>query len=153
MNIIKTKDYEQIAKLSKYVHELHVEKYPDLFKPFDYEIFRDYFKKYVSYSDSIFLLVEENNEYIGYAWLIVQEAEDTNFTTSEASLYVQQMSINPENTHKGYGAKLMDEFCEIGKQLGIKRIELEYWSDNSIAKEFYEKQGFKPQREFVYKNI
>ena len=36
---------------------------------------------------------------------------------------------------------------------GIKRIELDYWSDNENAKSFYKKIGFNTYREFVFRDI
>lgn len=47
----------------------------------------------------------------------------------------------------------MDEITDIAKTNGINKIELDYWFNNEIAKNFYKKNDFVKYREFVYKDI
>jgi diamine N-acetyltransferase len=54
---------------------------------------------------------------------------------------------------KGYGSRLMEEIYKIAKNNGIDLIELDYWFENNIAKDFYKKHGFTEYRGFVYKKL
>ncbi|MGG5758521.1 GNAT family N-acetyltransferase [Bacillus toyonensis] len=54
---------------------------------------------------------------------------------------------------KGYRSMLMDKIMEIAKANGINKIVLDYWFNNEIARNFYKKNDFVKNREFVYKDI
>jgi ribosomal protein S18 acetylase RimI-like enzyme len=69
------------------------------------------------------------------------------------AVFVHNVSINGDKRSYGLGMKLMDRIYEISKSNGIGRIELDYWALNEMAARFYEKQGFKSYREFVYKEL
>jgi diamine N-acetyltransferase len=58
-----------------------------------------------------------------------------------------------DQPHKGFGSKLMEKITEIAELNNIKKIELDFWVNNDIAKDFYIKNGFKKYREFVFKEI
>jgi ribosomal protein S18 acetylase RimI-like enzyme len=47
----------------------------------------------------------------------------------------------------------MDKVYEIAKSHGIQKIELDYWTDNQMASDFYGKHGFAKYSEFVYKDL
>ncbi|MEK6992631.1 GNAT family N-acetyltransferase [Paenibacillus sp. FSL K6-1566] len=72
---------------------------------------------------------------------------------STQSVYVHQLSIIKEVQRKGLGTLLMDKVCEFALEHGIPKIDLDYWIDNEHAERFYQKQGFKKYREFLYKDL
>jgi diamine N-acetyltransferase len=47
----------------------------------------------------------------------------------------------------------MNHIYKIAKEKEIDIIELDYWFQNEIAKDFYKKHGFTKYREFVYKEL
>lgn len=47
----------------------------------------------------------------------------------------------------------MNYIYKLARELGIDRVELDYWLDNKTAKDFYEQQGFVKYREDVYKQL
>ncbi|OZM56776.1 GNAT family N-acetyltransferase [Lottiidibacillus patelloidae] len=153
MKINETKDYKIIGMLNKHVHTIHANLAPELVKPYDKENMTEFFKDVITKDKMTFLLVEEDDEPIGYAWIEEKEYAENIFKKGYKSLYVHQISINDKKRSSGYGTKLMEEIYQIARSKGLKRIELDYWSDNEKAKKFYEKQGFEKHREFVYKNI
>jgi diamine N-acetyltransferase len=153
MKITQTTDYEIIAKLNKSVHDLHSKLYPKYFKQYDYEAIKKFFKSIIHNDSFIFLLVEDNGEALGYAWIEIRKYPENAFKKSYKSVYVHQISIAETQRKKGYGSKLMEEIYEIAKNKGIDLVELDYWFENNIAKDFYQKHGFKKYREFVYKEL
>jgi hypothetical protein len=44
LKISRTKDYELIARLNKYVHDVHAKLYPEYFKEYEYDATKDFFK-------------------------------------------------------------------------------------------------------------
>jgi hypothetical protein len=55
MKITQTHAYETIASLNKTVQDLHVNLFPDYFKPYQFEPIRYFFKEIIADSKQIFL--------------------------------------------------------------------------------------------------
>ena len=153
MKISQTRNFNLIAKLNKYVHELHSNLYPKYFKEYNYENVKDVFKSLVNNESFIFLLLEDNEEALGYAWIEIREYPENAFKNGYKSVYVHQISIVETKRIKGYGSSLMECIYEIANDREIDLIELDYWFENSVAKDFYKKQNFIKYREFVYKEL
>ncbi|MFH0070733.1 GNAT family N-acetyltransferase, partial [Peribacillus sp. NPDC056705] len=86
-------------------------------------------------------------------WIEIREYPENAFKKGYKSVYVHQISIEDTKRNKGYGSSLMEYIYEIANDRGINLIELDYWFENSVAKDFYKKQNFIKYREFVYKEL
>ncbi|MBP2243165.1 ribosomal protein S18 acetylase RimI-like enzyme [Cytobacillus eiseniae] len=153
MKISRTRDFELVAKLNKYVHDLHANLYPEYFKEYNFEEIKIFFQKIIDQEEFAFLLLEDDEQPLGYAWIEFRNYPANTFKKAYKSVYVHQISITENQRKKGYGSKLMDEITDIAKVNGINKIELDYWFNNEIAKNFYKKNDFVKYREFVYKDI
>ena len=153
MRISQTFNYEMIAMLNKHVHDLHVELYPQYFKEYNYESMKRFFSTIINNEDFIFLLLEDESETIGYAWIEIKNYLENPFRIAHQSVYVHHISIVETKRNKGYGTRCMDYIYQLAKSNGIDLIELDYWTKNVMARDFYKKHEFTPYREFVYKNI
>ncbi|MFJ7365723.1 GNAT family N-acetyltransferase [Peribacillus frigoritolerans] len=153
MNVCQTRDYEVIAKLNRNVHDLHAKLYPKYFKDYNYHAMKETFKSFVENNNFIFLVLKEQEEPIGYAWIEIKTYPESAFKNEYKSVYVHQLSIIENKTHKGYGKKLMNEVYEIAKKNDIDLIELDYWFENMAAKAFYKKENFKKYREFAFRQL
>ncbi|MGE7607402.1 GNAT family N-acetyltransferase [Peribacillus frigoritolerans] len=153
MNVCQTRDYEVIAKLNRNVHDLHAKLYPKYFKDYNYHAMKETFKSFVENNNFIFLVLKEQEEPIGYAWIEIKTYPESAFKNEYKSVYVHQLSIIENKTHNGYGKKLMNEVYEIAKKNDIDLIELDYWFENMAAKAFYKKENFKKYREFAFRQL
>jgi len=153
MNITRTTDFDLIAQLNKPIHELHASLYPQYFTEYNFEAIRASFEKLVKDNSFIFLLLEDDNEPLGYAWLESRNYPETSFIKARQALFVHQISIVNDQRRRGYGAELMNHVYDIAREQGIETVELDYWNNNEVAKNFYNKQGFTGYREFVYKSV
>jgi ribosomal protein S18 acetylase RimI-like enzyme len=153
MGIIQTKDHELIAKLNKPVHDLHHQLYPDYFKAYDYDSIKEIYKEMMNNPNFQFLVIDGIDEYYGYAWIEKRTYPENPFRNCYQSVYVHQISIEDGVRNKGYGSKLMEAIYEFARSNNIKLVELDYWSNNHVAKDFYKKHGFKLYREFVFKEL
>jgi ribosomal protein S18 acetylase RimI-like enzyme len=153
VRIIPTTDHELVARLNKPVHELHHRLYPTYFKAYSYESIKEVYKEIIHNPDFVFLVIEDGNQYFGYAWIETRTYPENPFRNSYQSVYVHQISIEDSVRNKGYGTKLLEAIYEFGRDNQIALVELDYWSNNHIAKGFYKKHGFKMYREFVYKEL
>ncbi|NIK76382.1 ribosomal protein S18 acetylase RimI-like enzyme [Paenibacillus castaneae] len=153
MKIIRTTDFELVAKLNKPIHDLHVSLYPEHFTEYSFGAMRDAFERFMQNESFSFFIVEDNNEPLGYAWIEIKNYSQGAFVKQRKSLFVHQISIVENQKRKGYGSFLMNYIYDFAKSEGIEMIELDYWTDNEHAKNFYDKQGFAAFREYVYKKI
>ncbi|MFE4243850.1 GNAT family N-acetyltransferase [Peribacillus butanolivorans] len=153
MQIRQTTDYEKIAKLNRYVHNLHAKLYPRYFKEYNYTEIKDTFKSLINNNSFVFLILEHNEESLGYVWIEIRNYPENVFKNGYNSVYVHQISIVENQKKKGYGTRLMEEVYKIAKRNDIDLIELDYWFENDDAKEFYKKHHFIKYREFVYKQL
>jgi len=56
--------------------------------------------------------------------------------------YLGGFAVHPAFAGKGYGKKLLQEIIQLGKELGLLRIELSAATSNHKAISIYEKVGF-----------
>lgn len=61
-------------------------------------------------------------------------------TVNPQDIYIDYIATDPNHRSKGIGAKLLNY---VSDTLGYKNIELEVFSKNPRAKQFYEREGFK----------
>lgn len=153
MKVLRTSDYELIARLNQPVQDVHFSFFPKYFKAYNYEDIKSFFKGIINNENYIFLLLEDDQEYIGYAWVEMISKQDTVFKRAYQSVYIHQMSINKANRKQGYGEKMLEEVYAIAQEKEIDLIELDYWSLNSMAANFYKKHGFARYREYAYKDL
>ena len=151
MEVIITRDYEQIAILNKSVHELHVQLYPDHFKEYDYHKVRSFFEGIIQKDNQLFLLLINEDEAVGYAWIEIKEYPENVFKKGYRSVYVHQLNVLKPN--RGLGSVIMDKIYDIARDHKIELVELDYWASNLAAEKFYQKQGFTKYREFLYKRL
>lgn len=153
MRISLTTDYEVVAKLNKFVQDIHTHLFPEYFKPYNYVEVKTFFKETINKPNLSFLLLEDQEEPVGYAWIEFKDYPESAFKKPYKSVYVHQISISEIHKNKGYGSRLLDEISTIAKVNGMNKIELDYWLDNKVAKDFYKKKEFIPYREVVYRDI
>ncbi|WP_010649819.1 GNAT family N-acetyltransferase [Oceanobacillus massiliensis] len=153
MKISETKDYKLVAALNKHVHDLHYHLYPRYFNKYNEELFKEIFKELVEDTGFTFLLLENGGEAVGYAWIEMRDYPESPLKKGYKSVYVHQISINASKRNQGYGTALMEHIYKLAKNCGIDLVELDYWLENTVAKEFYEKHKFVRYREMVYKEL
>lgn len=152
MKIKETQNAGLIAELNRFVHEFHVNHYPDDFQPYDYHGIRAFFEKVVG-KEGHTLLVAGEEAAFGYVWFEHRTQEANVFKKASSCLYVHQISVRPDERGNGTGSRLMEEVERHARGLGVDEIQLDYWVANELAKKFYEKMGFVPFREYARKNI
>lgn len=153
MEISRTTDYETLAGLNKSVQDVHSNLSPKYFKEYDHEAVKDFFRTMISNPKHIFLLLEDNGQKLGYAMIEIRNYPENPFKKGYKSVYVHQIGVVETEQKKGYGSRLMNEIYDIARTEEIDLVELDYWSENNIAKDFYKKQGFAIYREFVNKQV
>ncbi|MBF4691935.1 GNAT family N-acetyltransferase [Fusibacter ferrireducens] len=150
MKIEVVNDARLIAKLNEPVQTLHHELYPEKFKSFDFNAIYNYFHEVMSMDHQHFLVCFDGDEAIGYIWFEEIIKIGNAFSNPSHYLYIQHVSVNENMRGKGVSKLLFDEVLKFANSKSIKRIGLDYWSKNTVAKQIYKKLGFIVEKETTY---
>lgn len=143
---MESKDYPEIDRLMKELHELHVKGRPDLYTELEHPYSREEFEKIVSNPEIIAILAEEKSVVIG---LCIGTLRKKSGMVETKTMYIEDLIVDRNFRGKGIASQLYEEMEERGRNTGAKRLDLMVWEFNSDAKRFYEKQGMRPQR-YIY---
>lgn len=153
MKFIRTKDPQVLAGLNKPVQDLHHQKYPQFFKPYDEEVCVAFFQRQLEKPNWVVFLVEIDGKNAGYASYFVKDYQENPFRKAYKSIYVDQVCVLDKFKGKGIGKHVMQKIEEDAKEVGISHIELSYWELNKEAKGFYEHLGYHTYSRIVGKNL
>lgn len=143
---MESKDYPEIDRLMKELHELHVKGRPDLYTELEHPYSREEFEKIVSNPGIIAILAEEKSVVIG---LCIGTLRKKSGMVEMKTMYIEDLIVDRNFRGKGIASQLYEEMEERGRNTGAKRLDLMVWEFNNDAKRFYEKQGMRPQR-YIY---
>ena len=143
---MESKDYPEIDRLMKELHELHVKGRPDLYTELEHPYSREEFEKIVSNPGIIAILAEEKSVVIG---LCIGTLRKKSGMVEMKTMYIEDLIVDRNFREKGIASQLYEEMEERGRNTGAKRLDLMVWEFNSDARRFYEKQGMRPQR-YIY---
>ena len=90
---------------------------------------------------AIFLIAEIENEFAGYAKLVLDNIEPG--ITAEKPIELNRLYSQQKFLGRGVGQTLMDACFELAQKEGFDTIWLGVWEYNPRAKRFYEKNGFR----------
>lgn len=153
MTIKETKDYKTIAGLNADVQNLHAKLYPEMFKPFNRIEMENALKNFLLEPNCFSYIVELNNVAIGSAVFFVKEAKENAFHYTIRTLYIDQISVLPQHQKTGAGKMLMQKVEQLARENSIKKIELDHWTANTIAANYFRKNGYKLYREKLFKMV
>jgi GNAT superfamily N-acetyltransferase len=86
-------------------------------------------------------VAEENGEILGAGSAEIRPAKD--YLAHSHYVYLGFMFTRPEARGKGVNKKILDELMDWSRTKGIKEIRLEVYAGNAVARQAYEKSGFK----------
>ena len=124
------------------VYKANVERFgvPEEFvrQAFSLEMLR----KAVKDENQLFLVAVRNQELIGFAQTI---------RTDEKKAELDRMLVVPEETGKGIGARLLRRTVDMLRRESFGRLTVKTGKDETLARRFYEKYGFKLVEETTIK--
>lgn len=125
---------------------MHYENRKDIFTKRENDELKNYLIDMLNNEDKIIFVIEDNEVIVGYAALQIKNK-------TSKSIWIDEIIVDSNYRNKGYGKKLIDEIYKYAKENDCIRVELNCWSFNSGAHEFYDKLDFKQQRVVYEKEI
>lgn len=150
MNLVRTQDAKWIAQLNEPVQNLHHALYPNVFKPYDFNVVYAYFLNVIDKAHHHFIVCMDGERPVGYIWYEEVRREETAFSSARHYLYINQISVIKSQRGKGVGTALFSHVRAFAEQHNIHKIGLDYWVKNTSAKKIYEKLGFELEKEVAY---
>jgi len=153
IEIQETKDAAVIAELNRTVQELHARRYPEYFKPYDYQaVFRS-ISETLAQENWFAFVARTDGQAAGYVLFYIRDYPENPFRRAYCALHIDQIAVKEEFQRQKVGSLLMYQVEEFAKNRGITQLELTYWAKNIEAGNFYAKRGFGPGLHFVIQKM
>jgi ribosomal-protein-alanine N-acetyltransferase len=91
--------------------------------------------------DSIFLIVSENSERLGF--ILARIIEESNESLPKGTAEIYNIAVKSKHRNRGIGTELLLELLRTATKKNVGIIRLEVRKSNRKAFEFYKKLGFK----------
>ena len=153
LTVVKTSDLKLLTNLNEEVQELHHELYPNVFKPFSFAEIIEAFEQMFESAPTEAFVLKENDSNIGYAIVRTLKSPENAFKYEETRVYLDQIMILKSHQGRGLGKHLLEYVLNEYKKKGVGEIELDNWSDNLNAKDFFEQNGFELKKENRIKRL
>lgn len=139
-------DIDKLLDLAYPAYIMHYNARPDLFKIHKKEDVYNELEYAMKNPFSITLVVEENGIFRGYiSFSCLYKVVN--------SLWINQLYVEEKSRKKGYGKALINEVELYARENNFERIELNCWSFNENAIDFYNRLNFKSQRIVYEKDV
>lgn len=149
--IQETKDVEIIARLNRPVQELHALRYPEYFKPYDYQSVLNSITESMAQDNWHALVACADGVPAGYVLFYIRDYAENPFRYAYRGVHIDQIAVLEEYQRQHVGSLLMDEVERFARSRNISRLELTYWDKNTEAGSFYAKRGFVNGLHFITK--
>lgn len=133
-------DLDTLISLGKDLH-LVEKQFEPLLKFSKSEAIERY-KKELQNSKSIFLIAEENQEFLGYLYGYLEMVDYLEASSPEAQL--ELIYLKPEARGKGIATKMVSEFVSWSKKQGAFRVKAGIYEKNAASKKLFLRSDFKP---------
>ncbi|MGG7162288.1 GNAT family N-acetyltransferase [Clostridium ihumii] len=145
MRNAKFSDFNDVNNLMLELHNLHVKNRNDVFKATDSPMKEEYFKDLLNNQDVKLFVIEnlENSEIVGYSNLKLMNTPNIDIVVKSKYIYIDDFCIKQAYKRKGIGKKLFNFILEYAKQQCVDSVQLNVWSFNEDAIEFYKFMGMK----------
>jgi len=121
-------DAHALAALNRFVHETHLARRPDYFKPVREDEAAAWFR-------------ERLEERTTAAWIAEAEGRSVGYVLT----FFDQIAVDPVWRRRGVGRALMAAALAEAGSRGMQNIELFSWAFNTDAHAMFQRLGFEPR--------
>lgn len=150
----KIEDVEQINPIIIELQELHINGREDIFKKKNEDDARkEIIEKILDTDTNVIVEINEKDNVCGVLICKVKVIENHVNIKDTRILSVEELGVKKEFKRQGIGRELMQKAKEIAKEEKCSRLELNCWSFNTNAMEFYKSIGMVEQRIYMEMKI
>ena len=133
-------DAALLLELNREVQALHAAAEPGRFKPVVTGTAP--FAAMVGAPDAHTFIAEVRGEPAGYCHIAVQRRPENPFTYAATVVHIDQIAVRGAYRQRGVGAALIERARALAAELATDQVTLDVWSFNTVARRFFEGQGF-----------
>ncbi len=142
-------DLARINELRRQVNELHVQGRPDMFKPGFGAQIQAHAAGLLHADDHAIIVAERDGTIYGMACVDYVDKPETAYSRARRYYHVQELAVDAAHRRQGLARELLEFMRADARARGFARIELDVWSFNAGAVEFYEAMGFTAYRQMM----
>ncbi len=147
------KDLNRVNELRKQVNQIHVDARPDVFKAGFCKELQDFARVLLTGENSDILVAEREGIICGIACVDYVRKPETPYGVARGFYHVQEIAVDKSFRRQGVAKELFEFMKEDAKKKMLDKIELDVWSFNESAIEFYESVGFHETRKWMEYHI
>lgn len=153
ISIVETKDYDVLATMNEEIQTFHHQIQPDVFKPYDKEAIAAFFKSTVNNENARAFVAQENETTLGYVLLFIIHFPENPFQYSRSYILIDQILVLKAHQRKGVGKLLLDATFAFAKAHNIDTVELNHWTQNDEARNFFGRNKFEYYNEKMRRTV
>lgn len=146
-------DARHIAELNRDVQKLHEDIEPEIFKSYSVDSMEMFFREQMSKEGVFCYTAEIEGVPAGYIMLSVKNYPERYYKYSYPAVMIDHICVKEEYRGRNIGKLLIERVKMFAVEQGIRRIELDYWTKNANAGQFFLSQGFGNFNERMFMNI
>ena len=139
LELATLKNRDDVNRLARQVHELHVQWRPDLYtmpeELFPEELYAELLKNRELY------VAKLDGTVIGFALLKMRVSDGVGKVTRKIML-IDQVCVDEALRNHGIGTQMMEEVRVLARAFGCTDLQLGVYPQNDAAVSFYQKCGF-----------
>lgn len=143
------KDLERVNEIRAQVNGIHAAGRPDIFKPGFCQELRDRAGELLRDENSDILVAERDGLICGMAGVEYLVRAESAYCRERRSYYVTEFGVDEAYRRRGVGRELLEFMKKDAQKRGFSRMELDAWTFNQSALDFYEAVGFRVFRQFM----
>ena len=140
-------DIPAMVALNGEVHDIHLQLYPDVFKPTDPAALASWFKDRLDDEKTIILVAEDASGLMASLILRKEERPAHLFARTRSCAYIDQVCVTERHRGQGLFRALLSRAKDIAREWGMSRLELDVWTENAVAKQAFIRCGFQTYNE------
>ena len=142
MEIVETRNHEELARLNETVQSWHQLNFPNEFKPYNYQEVLTAFEKLLLNDNCIAFIALSDGISVGYLLAFIERRPDSVFQFEKKFFNIDQIFVVDSYRKQGVGKLLLDSSISFARRKGISEVQLNHWSGNKAAENFFVKNGF-----------
>jgi len=138
-------DDEILARLNRFVHDLHLLQRPEHFKPTQSLELADWYDSLLQSSTARLWIAEVDGQAAGYLSAVLHQQLENPFARARNWWEIDQIAVDPTYRRKGIARSLIVEALNEARAQGIHQVEAVSWSFNNDIQEVLRRLGFVPK--------
>ena len=142
-------DLDRVNELRKQVNDIHTQGRPDIFRAGFSKELQEFARQLLKGENSDIIVAERDGVICGMACVDYVNKPESPYSLARSYYHVQEIAVDEAFRRQGVGQELMTFMKQHARKKNLPKIELDMWSFNESAGEFYEAAGFLETRRWL----